>query len=131
VEKALKWILLVVLTLKSTDVSNTPRQNNFTVPKETIPNNIIKVEDTDGSITTDGLEEINDLTEDIPWVNIEETQEFYQVHYYLFDTVNTWVLQENAKNHPFYCKWQKAIYAGLTALTKWDRVAKVLYRFNE
>jgi hypothetical protein len=35
------------------------------------------------------------------------------------------VIQETVKNNPFYRKWQKAIYAGLTALTQWGQVAKI------
>jgi hypothetical protein len=101
-----------------TDISNTPRQSNLTVTKEATPNDITQIEDTDGSITTDELAETGDLIQDIPWVNIEETTGFNQVHYCLFNTVNTWAIQETGKNNPFYRKWQKAIYAGLTALTQ-------------
>jgi hypothetical protein len=84
----------------NTDVLTTPRQHNLTVSKET-NHSVNKVEDTDGSIMTDEAEE-NDMTEDITWVNIEGTQGFQQVHYRLFDTINTWMLQDNIKKHPFY-----------------------------
>jgi len=33
--------------------------------------------------------------------------------------------QDNVKHQPFYKKWQKASYMGLTALSKWDKVAKI------
>jgi len=57
---------------KTTDVSNTPRKSNLTVPKEVIQRDVNHIEDTDGSITTDGLAELADLTADISWVNTVE-----------------------------------------------------------
>jgi hypothetical protein len=53
-------------------VSNTPRKSNLTVPKEVIQRDVNHIEDTDGSITTDGLAELADLTADISWVNTVE-----------------------------------------------------------
>ena len=62
-----------------TQVSHTPKQTNVTVPKEVEP-----AEDTDGSITTDGLAELAELTGDIAWVATEEATGFSQVHYQLY-----------------------------------------------
>lgn len=56
-------------------------QNNLTNPKEVVQHDFIPAEDTDGSITTDGMAEIADVTEDIPWVQTEEATGFNQVHY--------------------------------------------------
>ena len=67
-----------------TDASNTPKQTYIFVPKEVVP-----AEDMDGSITTDGLGELAELTEDIPWVATEEATGFRQVHNRLFETVTT------------------------------------------
>jgi len=74
-----------------TDASNTPRQTNIFVPKEVVPNDHVQAEDTDGSIMTDGLAEMADLTEDIAWVATEEATGFRQVHYRLFETVTAWI----------------------------------------
>ena len=94
-----------------TEASNTPKQTNIFVPKEVVP-----AEDTDGSITTDGLAELAELTDDTAWVATEEATGFPHVHYRMFETVTNWM---------FYLKWQKALYAGLSALSKWERVAKL------
>jgi hypothetical protein len=96
------------------ELDSTPRQHNI-VPSKGLES----AEDTDGSITTAGT---NESVQEI----VRETLiGFTHVHYKLFDAVNMWMLHGSNKRHPFYLKWQKAIYAGLSALSKWDRVAKL------
>jgi hypothetical protein len=112
---------MILLILQ--DKSNLTVNNEATQAEDT--DGITQDENTDVSITTDELAETGDLIQDISWVNIEETKGFNQVHYCLFNTINTWAIQETVKNHPFYQKWRRAIYAGLTALTQWGRIAKI------
>jgi len=102
-------------------IASTPRQHNLVSNKETDP-----AEDTDGSITTDDITDGTVDTEHVlTWTASEAIIGFKQVHYRLFDSVNMWMQQDSSKHHPFYVKWQKAVYTGLTALTKWERVAKI------
>jgi len=103
------------------DIETTPRQHNIIPTKG--PNT---TEDTDGSITTDGITDGMVETEHLlTWMSPETIIGFKEVHYRLFDSVNMWMQQDGVKRHPFYLKWQKAVFTGLTALTKWERVAKI------
>ena len=67
----------------------------------------------------------NEQPKDIEWATNDETNDFREVHYLLFENVTTWMQQDDAKKHPFFQKWNKAVYEGLTALTRWARVAKI------
>jgi molecular chaperone GrpE (heat shock protein) len=100
------------------DIVTTPRQTNVT-RDATIP------DDTDGSITSDGIPDLPASTKDRVWTDDEDTTGFRRVHFRLYDEVTIWMQQEHVSNHPFYRKWQRAIFQGLDALTKWPRVAKL------
>jgi len=91
----------------------TPKQDNTTLKT------------MDESITTVGTMDNLSLPKDIAWSTDDEATGFRIVHYRMFETVTTWMQQENANKSPFYLKWRKATYEGLTGLTKWARVAKI------
>jgi hypothetical protein len=83
-------------------------------------------EDTDGSIISDGMVDISDPTEDVAWVATEVTG-FHHVHFRLFETVTTWMQEDNVAYHPFYRKRHNAMIQGLDALITWQHVARILH----
>jgi hypothetical protein len=101
---------------------STPKQTNVFPTRTSVGN----TDDYDGSITTSGTMDPHDPTKDSESVTTEEASGFRLVHYRLVEVVNSWMKQEAAKKYPFYLKWQKATFAGLDALTKWDRIAQLL-----
>jgi hypothetical protein len=100
---------------------STPKQTNVFPPRASVGN----TDDYDGSITTSGTMDHLDPTKDSESVTTEEASGFHLVHYRLVEVVNSWMNQEAAKKYPFFLKWQKAAFAGLDALTKWDRIAQL------
>jgi hypothetical protein len=93
------------------DIVTTPRQTNVT-RDAAIP------DDTDGSITSDGIPDLPASMKDHLWTDDEDTTGFRRVHFHLYDEVTIWMQQDHVSNHPFYRKWQRAIFQGLDALTK-------------
>ena len=90
----------------------TPRQTNTTAKNMTDPTADIQMANLD-------------LPQDLELQTDEETVGFRHVHYCLYETVAVWMREENANKSPFYSKWRKAAFDGLTGLTEWDRVAKI------
>lgn len=105
---------------------STPKQANVIQA----PVTLTQAADNDDSITTNCTMDTIDPTQDITWVATEEATGFHQVHYRLFDAVQIWMQNADAKKVPFHLKWQKAVFRGLTALTKWDRVAALFKLSN-
>lgn len=108
-------------------ITGTPKQTNVSLLHETPL--VDDDGDTDPSITTYGTNEGNITMPEISWgISDERTDDivgFRKVHYHLFEVTTNWMQQSENKYHPFYLKWQKAIHSGLTALSEWDRVAKL------
>jgi hypothetical protein len=104
-----------------TENPGTPKQTNVCQARVSVGH----TDDHDGSITTGGTLEVNDTIQESARDTTEDVSGFRLVHYRLFNVVTSWMQQENAKKYPFYLKWQKATFAGLTALTKWERVAEI------
>ena len=78
----------------------------------------------DESVTTMGTMDNLSLPQDIVW-GPDAEHGFRAVHYRVFESIEIWMLQDEAKKTPFYQKWRKAIYEGLTALNTWEKVAKI------
>ena len=104
-----------------TENPSTPKQTNVCPTRVSFGH----TDDYDSSTTTGGTLEVKENIQDSAGEITEDSSGFSAVHYRLFDVVTGWMQLEDAKKHPFHLKWQKATFAGLTALTKWDRVAAI------
>lgn len=107
------------ISTKNEQLSLTPKQTNVNNPP-----NIVSVT-TAGNSDSKQHDAIPDDA-DILWSATDESPDFRQTHYRMFETANMWYQQDSAVNHPFHLKWRKALYAGLQSTTKWERVAKIL-----
>lgn len=100
------------------ETSNTPRQTNVTAlcdaPQAEATDGLITSDATTASINTSAWEAVD-----------EEATGFCQVHFRPFETVTTWTQHDGVRQHPFYKKWQKAVFSGFDSTTKWPRVAKL------
>ena len=109
------------------DIPGTPKQTSVSLLRETVV--VADDNEVDVSITTYDTNEGNTTFPGNSWCAPDDTADvvlgFRQVHYCLFDTADTWVMQSSIKQHPFSLQWQRAVYGGLMALTEWDRVAKL------
>jgi hypothetical protein len=65
------------------------------------------------------------LPSDSAWNLNNGTSGFSSVHHRIFESVNMWLQQEGTSTTKFGMKWRKAVFEGLTGLTKWERIAKL------
>jgi hypothetical protein len=105
------------------DLLETPKKMNVVQPQEVLKF-LAQSDAADEWNTTLGTNDVVGILENVAWMANDETSGFCRVHYRIFESVTTWVQYTNAKQ-PFYLKWNKAVPEGLTALSKWDRVAKI------
>jgi hypothetical protein len=106
------------------DIGSQPDQTDC----EIVPSN---VQDTPRKTNTLlGTNNNLSLPDNTAWGNTREVSGFQQVHYRNFESIITWMQQDTIKHHPFSLKWQRAVFAGLTALSKWEQVAHLFQLTN-
>lgn len=108
-----------------TDESYVEVPNEDETPKLTPKQDNTSVRNMDESVTTLATTDNLSLPKDSVWSTDDEATGFRPVHYKLFETVTAWMQQDDASRSPFHLKWQRAIYEGLTGLSKWERLAKI------